>query len=78
MGLKCVVLPLNLYYDLKKTMKHSQNVVSLDKNLLVVSETIVHLLRSVKVMTHKSFCLCLDDSTGYLFSNTLMGIAIKS
>ena len=32
-------------------MKHGQNVVSLDKNLLVVSETIVHLLPSVKVMT---------------------------
>ena len=30
MGLKCVVLPLNLYYDLKKTMKHGPNVVSLD------------------------------------------------
>ena len=53
MGLKRVVLPLNLYYDLKKTMEHGRNVVSLDKNLLVVSETIVHLLPSVKVMMLK-------------------------
>ena len=48
MGLKCFVLPLNLYYDLKKTMKHGGNV-SVEKNLLVVSESIVQFLLKLEV-----------------------------
>ena len=43
-------------------MKHGRNVVSLDKNLLVVSETIVHLLPSVKVMTLKIVIIQLSTS----------------
>ena len=31
MGLKCFVLPSNLYYDLKETVEHGRNVVSPDK-----------------------------------------------